>query len=330
VIEFSTNPLQAVRTLRRVVRELKPDVVHAHSSLAGLLVRTSLRNRHPVPLLFTPHGYAFERLDVGRVTRAAYRVAEWLLSWNTEMVVACSRRELSLSRHWHTRRGSVLVPNVAPVDVQAAFRRDTSGRSRTWTVVGVGRLAPAKDPEFFLAVVEELERRGLPVDAVWIGDGSSDQRKRLEEHGVVVTGWKPRRLALDLLASADAYVHASAWDSAPMTLLEVSALGVPAIARRSRSMIDLPESVSDGSAAGLATRLACLLRDGEPARDANLATWRNFFADNNTRELRRTLVEAYMRCTKDPGHDFDVTERKPPRWRGAGGFPLQTGRRARD
>ena len=49
--------LAAVRTLRRTVRELRPDIVHAHSSWAGMTARASMLG---IPVVYQPHAFVFD------------------------------------------------------------------------------------------------------------------------------------------------------------------------------------------------------------------------------------------------------------------------------
>src|SRR5688572_1796556 len=49
--------VRAVRALRRLCRERSPDVIHLHSSFAGLV--GALAVAHMAPTVYTPHGYAF-------------------------------------------------------------------------------------------------------------------------------------------------------------------------------------------------------------------------------------------------------------------------------
>ena len=224
VQDLSRQPLRAASQIRRAVREISPGVVHAHSSLAGVMVRSSLRNRKPVRIVYTPHGFASERRDVSSPARWAFAAAEWALAWNTDAVAACSRREEMIAGRRRTA-SVVFVPNVADPDLAALRSTPTRGR-----VVGLGRLAAQKDPDFFLATVEALRDEGESIDPVWIGGGSPHLAAALVEGGIRVTGWLPRRAALERLAAAAVYLHTSAWDAGPMALLEATAIGVPSVA----------------------------------------------------------------------------------------------------
>ena len=57
--------VSALMALRRVIREFRPQLVHAHSGKAGLLARLAAQICR-VPAVYTAHGYAFTSGSAGR------------------------------------------------------------------------------------------------------------------------------------------------------------------------------------------------------------------------------------------------------------------------
>ena len=292
VTMMAPRPVGAMTGLRRALREIRPDVIHAHSSLAGALVRLAVVRTRARRIIYTPHGFASERLDVGTLARRAFWATEWLLSWNTDVLAACSVREYQIAERGHAGE-VVLLPNVAGPGLAEMPRRPKAGR-----VLGVGRLTAQKDPVYFLKVVEALRAGGVTTDAVWVGDGSPELGEMLTNHGVQVTGWLPRSSALGLLAGAEVYLHTSAWDAGPMTLLESVALGVPSVARRVLSLPGLPEEASADTPEEVAAIVHRLLDDGARA-EANLRSWRQAFALHTPEEQRSRLRAIYALPAED-------------------------------
>src|SRR6266699_2406376 len=68
VLPMPPGRMAQVRFVRRHLRRLHPDVVHAHSSYAGLYVR-AFTTQPSRSLVYTPHGYSFERRDVHILVR---------------------------------------------------------------------------------------------------------------------------------------------------------------------------------------------------------------------------------------------------------------------
>jgi glycosyltransferase involved in cell wall biosynthesis len=282
--------LAKVRRVREVVRALRPDVVHAHSSHGGGYARLAVSRRAQF-LVYTPHCYSFERRDVGPLVRGGFWLAEALLALNTSAFAACSVREWELSR-WPTRRAPRhLVPNIAPAGGPPVVRERTGPP----LVVGGGRLSPQKDPAFFLAAVERLRVKHPELRAVWLGDGDPVLRAPLEAGGVEVTGWLPRARTLELLGAADLYLHSARWEGFPLMVAEAAALAVPTLVRRLPCFSDVPDELTlVGTEPGPA--LACL--DDPGAAEANVRGWSAVLAHNTVTDQRAALTAVYGRARR--------------------------------
>ena len=286
------SPLARIRRIREVVAEIRPDVVHAHSSHGGAFTRLALRaGRHRI--VYTPHCYAFERRDVRWPARAAFRLAEAALAVNTSVFAACSAREATLSEGLSSAP-VVLVPNVAPAGAGRPDRKP----GRVPTVVGGGRISPQKDPEFFAHAVRALRREEPTLRAVWIGDGAPADRAALEQAGVEVTGWLPRSGVLAELGGADLYLHSALWEGFPLMVAEATALGVPTLVRPVPSFSTVPAALRMSRPDDVAGALACL-RDGAAAR-TNAGRWETLLAENTVDVQARRLAEAYGMAVRVP------------------------------
>ena len=89
--------VRACRELHALIRRIRPDVVHCHSSKAGVYGRIAAR-LCGVPSVYTPHGYAFLRTDVSAPARAALRGVEWLVARAGQAIAACGAEEYVFSR----------------------------------------------------------------------------------------------------------------------------------------------------------------------------------------------------------------------------------------
>jgi glycosyltransferase involved in cell wall biosynthesis len=286
--QMTGSHLDKVRRVREVVRQLRPDVVHAHSSHGGVYARLAVR-RSEVPLVYTPHCYAFERRDVGGPVRSAFWLAEAVLAVNTSAFAACAQREWELS-DWPTRHAPRhLVPNIAP----AGGRPRAVRRAERPLVAGGGRLSPQKDPVFFLAAVHRLRSSRPDLRAVWLGDGPAEERAALEAGGIEVSGWLPRGEAMAVLAEADLYLHSARWEGFPLMVAEAAALGVPTLVRRLPSFTGVPPALTLTGVDDLAGAVACLT---DPAVAAsNASAWAAVLSNHTVADQRAALIEVYGR-----------------------------------
>src|SRR3954447_9750328 len=106
-----------VRRLARILRETRPQLVHAHSAKAGLAARLAVRGR--IPTVFQPHAWSFEAAG-GVVGPLALGWERWAARWGTR-VLCVSEAE----RRTGERRGIGAVWRVVPSGVDTLrFRPD--------------------------------------------------------------------------------------------------------------------------------------------------------------------------------------------------------------
>jgi glycosyltransferase involved in cell wall biosynthesis len=216
----------AVRRVADVVQRLRPDVVHAHSSWAGVFTRARDLG---TPVVYQPHCYKFADLGQPAVLRHAYRLAEKALASRASQTLVLSPHEDQLAKSLHRRAETVFLPNVAtalpdPEHLATDFR---CGRD----VIMIGRLSRQKDPAFFAAVAHAVRARRPDVTFRWIGDGDAKERRRLVSAGVEVTGWLDGEELRRELAQPSLYLHSAHYEGFPLSVLDAAAFEHPLIAR---------------------------------------------------------------------------------------------------
>lgn len=201
---------------------IKPDIVHAHSSWAGVYTRLLPSN---VPLVYEPHCFKFDDPTVGPIRRFALRTAESILSIHTDAFAVLSAHEEQLAIALKPKVATVRLPNVPSIQSPIA-----SANTSPWKLVMVGRLCDQKDPHFFLEVVEELRGIGSTLTPIWIGDGDAAKRDLLTRSGVRVTGWLDGNQLVNALQGS-IYCHSASYEGFPLSVLDAAQVGTPVVAR---------------------------------------------------------------------------------------------------
>jgi glycosyltransferase involved in cell wall biosynthesis len=248
VTELPEGHLQRTRFLRTLIKSFDVSIIHAHSSFGGAYARLAVRSTSARPIVYTPHCFGFERTDLSKLARSAYWLIEFVLSINTSVVAACSKRELRLSRFPMLARRRMMLPNVPPRGLEAELHSSPHSPLR---LVGAGRFSVQKDPRFFIDCVLALRAAGHDVEASWIGGGTPKENSTFAENGISATGWLPRSEVLKALRNADAYLHTALWEGFPIAVLESAALGIPTIVRAVPAFDDVPLPLSVGTPADL-------------------------------------------------------------------------------
>lgn len=215
--------LRAMRALRRLVREWAPDVVHLHSSFAGLVGALALPRG--VPSIYTPHSYAFEWAGLGRARRLALIGAERLIARRCTVVGAVSESEADLARRVARAPRVALVHNgISELDPDRL--PPPVDRPRP-VVIALGRIAAQRRPQ---ATARILGALADAAEVCWVGGAPGDEDVAVRAAGIPVTGWLSRPEALERLGGATVLLHWSASDGQALAVLEAMARDVVVVA----------------------------------------------------------------------------------------------------
>lgn len=216
----------AVRRVGDVVRRLRPDVVHAHSSWAGFFTRARDLG---TPVVYQPHCYKFDDLGQPAVMRHAYRLAEKALAPRANQTLVLSPHEDKLAKSLHRRAKTVFLPNVASASPDAEHPATNFQCGRD--VIMIGRLTKQKDPAFFADVARIVTSQLSDVSFRWIGDGEEKDRRLLTASGVEVSGWLDAEDLRRELSRPSLYLHSAHYEGFPLSVIDAAVFEHPVIAR---------------------------------------------------------------------------------------------------
>ncbi len=288
------------RRLARLVRAWAPDVVHLHSSKAGLAGRLALRGR--LPTVFQPHAWSFEA--AAGVVRAASIAWEVRGSRWSAVTVCVSDAERQIGRRHGIRGNLAVVPNG--VDTTRWRPRDqTEARLAAGVpldvpvAVCVGRLCEQKGQIDLVRVWRGVQAAVPDAQLILVGDGPDRDRitrevrggaagVRVVGHSAVVGAW---------FGVADVVVAPSRWEAMAMVPLEAQASGRMVIAT---DVAGMDEAVADSGRLvppldDVALRDALVEALGDRARLARngLAAREHATAQTSLDALAPQLLELY-------------------------------------
>jgi len=227
--------LRALGRFVRIVAGLQPDVIHAHSSKAGAVARLARPFSPRIPVLYTPHGYAFAGHFNRPAERLAYHGVERALAPLASRVVCVCEAEARLARSvGPARRVRVIHNGIAPAPDGAVDPR-VAELARGGPVVGaLTLLRPGKGLETLIAAIPEVLARHADVKVAIVGDGpdldalQARARALGVAHAVQFVG--PSADPLGALRGMDVFVHPSWAEAFPYVVLEAMSLARPIVA----------------------------------------------------------------------------------------------------
>jgi len=245
--------------LRRIIADVQPDVVHLHSSKAGLAGRLALRGSRPT--VFQPHGWSFQATT--GVLRQATKGWERFSSRWADRILCVSEGEAQEAAGIGIRSQRLAVvsngvdlshwPAAGPAE-RAAAREQLSLDPAAPIVVNVGRLSRQKGQDLLLSAWPGVRRTVPGARLYLIGDGPDRGALEAAIDGAAdVVLYGASREVPAWLAAADLVVMGSRWEGMSLFVLEAAAVGRSLVVTDVAGMLDV---VGDGpEAAGAVVAL---------------------------------------------------------------------------
>lgn len=203
--------LKAIQEVKEIAEEVKPDIIHLHSSKAGVIGRIAF-NGKDIPLFYTPHGYSFLMQNYKPAKRMMFKAIETVMAKRNCTTISCSPSEHEETLKLTKR--AVYVNNAINVNELEKQLAKVEKVDHPFTVFTLGRICYQKNPSLFNSIAEAMPDTRF----LWIGDG--ELRNELKSKNIEITGWVERQKALELSMNADVFLLPSLWEGLPISLLE--------------------------------------------------------------------------------------------------------------
>lgn len=290
--------------LNRIIQEADPDVVHLHSSKAGLAGRLVLRNR--VPTVFQPHAWSY-LAATGGIRAASRRWERFATRW-TAVTVCVSDAERAAGGRLGVDGRTVVIHNGVQLTTfrpqgsrDRVAARKQLGLSDVPTAVCIGELAAQKGQADLLEAWAEAVADVPEAQLLIIGDGPD--RARLARRAAELPGVSLVGARSDVrlwLAAANVVAVPSRWDGMSLVPLEAMASARSVVAT---SVSGILESVPDDVGAivppedpeAMAAALTQRLLDPARADDEGWAGRAHVEAHHDVASSAHELARVYLR-----------------------------------
>jgi glycosyltransferase involved in cell wall biosynthesis len=216
------SPLKDLKSLIKIIieiRKIKPEVIHVHSSKAGVLGRIARLFYPKAKLFYTPHGYSFIREDISGNKKQVYYLLEKVI---TKIfggtIIACGDYEFTKAEGLGKAE---LIRNG--VDIDFVSKHTKPFNNQKFTIGTSGKIYIPKNPELFNKLALKLPN----YQFVWIGDG--ELKDKLNAENIIITGWKSSNETLKLVNEFDVFLSTSSWEGLPFNIIEAMALSKPIV-----------------------------------------------------------------------------------------------------
>jgi len=277
------NDIKSFVSILRILRKSKPDIVHTHTSKAGILGRLAAWMARVPIIIHTPHGHVFYG-HFGRSLSRIFLQMEKLLATITHHQIALTPEEsndylnLGVSKPGKTTviHSGVDLQQFSKGAKQHTRKREELGIPSDSLVIGyVGWLIPIKGVTYLVSAMAKVAEKYPKSLLVLVGKGDDKGEEEIKlkeqveraglESKVRFLGW--RSDVDEIMGCCDIFVLPSLNEGMGRVLVEAMAAGLPIVASRVGGIPDLVEDGKNGllvppaDASALESAISDLLAD---------------------------------------------------------------------
>jgi glycosyltransferase involved in cell wall biosynthesis len=238
------NPIKdfvALINLTKILRTEKPDIVHTHSSKAGILGRWAAYFAGTHTIIHTYHGFGFNDFQ-NWLVKSVYVLAERLSSLISDRLIVVSNENISYGlknkigrrEQYMVIRSGIKTGKYQQKYDNAGLRKELGIRPDEKVVTTIGPFKPQKNTIDFIVMAKRVSDMIPNTKFIVIGDGTLRPQieSKITEFSIqdkaVLLGW--RTDIPQLLSMTDIFVLTSLWEGLPRSIVESMISGKPVVA----------------------------------------------------------------------------------------------------
>lgn len=246
--------LKALISIYKILKKEKPDIVHTHSSKAGIIGRIAAKLAKIHFIIHAIHGFAFNDYQ-NILKKYLYIILEkFCAKLSNALVVECEQTKIKgLKYNIGTERKYINIKLGVDLDKFKNYsqgkqlRKELSIQDDEILVSTIGPFKPQKNLSDFIKMAHIVNKQNKKIKFVITGDGVL--RKELEklikilklEKTVFLIGW--RTDIANILYSSDIFSMTSLWEGMPVVSINAMYCGIPMVVNAVDGQIDI---VKDG------------------------------------------------------------------------------------
>ena len=306
-----SNNLRAVYFLRQLLAEKQYDIISAHTTLAGAVVRLAvqLSGRCHAKMAYTSHGYFFS--DEHMLSNLPYLWVEKLLAPVTDVLMVMNKMDYELANRYRLSKNIILIPGMG-LDTAKFAKIDPSDKKKLkvsadyypddFLILYAAEMSKRKNQGELIRAFAAAAARESTIKLLLAGAGQleNEYRELARESGCGERIFFLGHVAdMDsLYRMCDLAVSTSRSEGLPFNVMEAMASGLPVVASRIKGHMDLLGSLNEdclynlGDEQALANKILSFKRDEslrDRVRQVNLVSAEKYDLD----VVKSVVIEAY-------------------------------------
>lgn len=273
------DDIKSILNTRKLLKQIKPDIVYLHSSKAGAIGRIALAFNFKTPILYNAHGWYFNA-KISEKKKKFYALIEKILAKKTYKIINISKNEYDTALQYKIApKGKMYIIengiDFSKFDNAENNRRETREKYNIQDneiVLGVvGRLSEQKDPITTIKAFNEINKKFNNVRLIFVGEG--ELKKQLKEYAkinnlqdkMIITGWVSN--VEKYIPAFDIALLPSKWEGFGLALIEYMACDKPIVATKVGGIQNIIKNekngylVEVGNVSQLVNKIEILIKD---------------------------------------------------------------------
>lgn len=238
------NIFSAIKQIHEVIEKVNPDIIHVHSTWAGLFVRLPyLFRKRKAKIIYQSHGWAF-LMDTSNYKKNIYSFVEKILSIPTDKIINISNYEQNQAiKYGFNKNKMIMIYNGVEDKVNKSNLKLNWDRNKI-NLLFVGRLDRQKGLDLFLDVYNKMELDNIHLYV--IGTSVLDSSLPQNTEYVTYLGWVDNKDIDVYYQACDAVIMPSRWEGFGLVAIEAMRNSKPVIVSNAGALPELIKNNING------------------------------------------------------------------------------------
>lgn len=213
-----SNIFSAIKQIHAIIKEVNPDIIHVHSTWAGLFVRLPyLFKKRKAKIIYQSHGWAF-LMDISNYKKNIYALVEKILSISTDKIINISNYEQNQAIEYGLNKNKMIMIYNGIEDKINKSNLKLNWDENKINLLFVGRLDRQKGLDLFLDVYDKIKLENIHLYV--IGTSILDDNLPKSTKYVTYLGWVDNKDIDAYYQACDAVIMPSRWEGFGLVAIE--------------------------------------------------------------------------------------------------------------
>lgn len=266
---IGVNDIFAVFALRRFIKKIKPDLIHLHSSKAGIIGRIAA-SFTKCRVVFTIHGWSFTD-GIAAKKKNVYRIIEKFMMYFTDLVICVSQFDFKIGVRDGVikpqKKNAVVIHNGVSIP-KKINNIDNDTKSSKIKIVMTARFSFQKDQDTLIKAISSIKSK--KVEMIFVGDGETLKLCKALVNRLHLTStvrFEGFQANVDkYLENCNIFVLSTHYEGLPISIIEAMSHKLPIIATNVGGINELVVDgengfLCNGSVADMSEKLNLLIQN---------------------------------------------------------------------